>query len=39
MLEGVITFDSPQGRVKDIRKVCQLIERCYAHGRSVQGLG
>ena len=42
ILEGVITFtrcDSPQGGVKGIRKVCQLMERCDAHGRSVQELG
>ena len=31
--------DSPQGGVKDVRKVCQLMERCVAHGRSVQELG
>ena len=37
----MITFrgcDSHQGSVKDVRKVCQLIERCYAHGRSVREL-
>ena len=40
--EGMITFrrcDSPQGSVKDVRKVCQLIERCNAHWRIVQELG
>ena len=40
--EGVITFrrcDSLQGGVKDVRNVCQLIEMCDAHGRSVQELG
>ena len=40
--EGVITFrrcDSSQGGVKDVRKVCQLMERCDSHGRSVQDLG
>ena len=40
--EGVITFkrcDSPQGGVKDVRKTCQLMERCDAHGRSVQEFG
>ena len=29
MLEGVITFrrcDTPQGGVKDVRRVCQLME-------------
>ena len=34
--EGVITFrrrDSPRGGVEDVIKVCQLMERCYAHGR------
>ena len=39
MWEGMITFSrcgSPQGGVKDVRKVCQLIERCDAHGRSVK---
>ena len=39
--EGVITFkrcDSPQGGVKTVRKVCQLMEMCYACGRSVQEL-
>ena len=39
---GKITFrrcDSPQGSVKDVRKVCQLMERCDAHGRIVQELG
>ena len=40
--EGVITFrkfDSPQGGVNNIRKLFQLMERCDAHGRSVQELG
>ena len=40
--EGVITFrkfDSPQGGVNNIRKLCQLMERCDAYGRSVQELG
>ena len=40
--EGVITFSrssSPQGGVKDVRNVCQLIKRCDAHGRSVQEFG
>ena len=27
--------DSPKGDVKGIRKVCQLMERCDTHGRSV----
>ena len=31
--------DSPQGGVEDVRKVCQLMERCDAHWRSVQELG
>ena len=42
MWEGVITFsrcDSPQGGVKDVRKVCQLMERCDAYGIGVQELG
>ena len=40
MCECVITFrrcDSPQG-VKDVRKVCQLMERSDAHWRSVYEL-
>ena len=40
--EGVITFkrcDSPQGGVKCVRKVCQLMERHDAHRISVQELG
>ena len=31
----MITFrrcDSPQGDVKDVRKVCLLMERCDGHG-------
>ena len=42
VLEGVIPFrrcDSPQGGVKDHRKVCQLMARCDAHRRSGQELG
>ena len=38
----MITFrrcDSPQGGVKYVTKVCQLMERCDAHGRSVKELG
>ena len=31
--------DSPKGGVKDVRKVCPLMERCDAHGRSLQELG
>ena len=31
--------DSLQGGVKDVRKMCQLMERCDANGRSVQELG
>ena len=41
MWEGVITFrrcHSPQGGVTDVRKMCQLMERCDAHERSVQEL-
>ena len=41
MWKCVITFkrcDSPQGCVKVVRKVCQLMERCDAYGRSVQEL-
>ena len=33
--EGVITFrrcKNHQGRVKGIRKACQLMERCDGHG-------
>ena len=40
--KGVITFsrcDSPQGGANIGRKVCQLMERCGAHGRCVQELG
>ena len=39
--EGVITFrrcDSLQVGVKDARKVCQLMDRFDAHGRSVHKL-
>ena len=35
MWEGVINFnrcDSPKGGVKDLRKMCQLMERCDGHG-------
>ena len=42
MWEGVITlrrYDSSQGSEKDVRKTCLLMERCDAHGRSVQELG
>ena len=38
----MITFrrcDSPQGGVRDVRKVCQLMEGCTAHGGSVQDFG
>ena len=31
--------DNHQGGVKCIRKVCQLMERCNAYGRSVKELG
>ena len=31
--------DSHQGRVKGIRKVCQLMERCDGHVGSVKGCG
>ena len=31
--------DSPQGDVKDIRKVCQLMERCDAPWISVEEIG
>ena len=40
--EGVITFrrcDIPQGGVKDVRKVCQVMERCDGHGGDVKVLG
>ena len=48
MWEGVITFipleiyqfiSSQGGEVNVYRKLCQLMERCDAHGRSVQELG
>ena len=42
VLESVTTFkrcDSPQGGVKVVTKVCQLMERCVALGRNVWGLG
>ena len=29
--------DSPQVGLKDVRKVCQLIERCDGHVGGVQG--
>ena len=39
---GVITIrrcDSPHGSVKGVRNVCQFMERCDAHGISVQEVG
>ena len=42
MWEGVVTFrrcDSPQGGMKDVRKVCQLMERCDGHGGDLKVLG
>ena len=42
VLEGVMTFrrcDTPQGGVKDVRKVCQMMERCNGHGGDVNVLG
>ena len=39
LLRCVRKCDSCQGDLKDVRKVCQLMERCDAHGRSVQELG
>ena len=42
MWKGVVTSrrcDSPRGSVKYMRTVCQLMERCDAHRRSVQELG
>ena len=39
MLEGVISFrrcDRASGSVEDVRKMCQLLEMCDAHGRIVQ---
>ena len=42
MWEGVITFsrcDTPQGGVKDERKVCQVMKRCDIHGGDVNVLG
>ena len=41
ILEAVITVkrhDSPHGGVKFVTKVCQLMERCDAHWRSVEQL-
>ena len=32
-------YDSSQRSVKDIINACQLMERCDAHGRSVQEPG
>ena len=40
--EGLTTFrrcDSPQGGVKDVRKVCQLMEKCDGHREDVKVLG
>ena len=40
--EGVITFrlcDTPQGSVKDVRKVCHVMERCDSHGGDLRCLG
>ena len=40
--EGVITFsrcDTPQGGVNDLRKVCQMMERCDGHGGDVKVIG
>ena len=37
--EGVVTFrryDSPQGGVKDFRKVCQLMKRCDGYGEDLK---
>ena len=34
-----VSVDSPRGGVKDVGRVCQLMERCDAHGSSVQELG
>ena len=42
VLESVTTFkrwDSPQGGLKVVTKVCQLMEMCVAHGRNVWELG
>ena len=42
VLEGVTTSsrcDSPQRAVKDVRKMCPLVEICDARGRNVQELG
>ena len=42
MWEGVVTFrrcDSPQGGVKDVRNVCQLMERYDGHGGDLKMLG
>ena len=42
VLEGVIPFkrcDTPQGGVKDVRKICQVMERCGGHGGDVKVLG
>ena len=40
--EGVITFkrcDSHQGGVTDVKKVCQLVERCDGHWEMEGGFG
>ena len=42
MWEGVITFrwcDTPEGGVKDVRKICQVMERWDGHGVDVKVLG
>ena len=42
VLEGVITFrrcDTPQGGVKDVRKVCQVMETCDGYGGDVKVRG
>ena len=38
----MVTFrrcDSPQGGGKDVKKVCQLMERCDGHGGDLKVLG
>ena len=42
MWGGVITFrrcDTPHGGLKDVRKVCQVMERCDGYGGDVKVLG
>ena len=38
-MTGNREFDSSKGRVKGIKKVCQLVWRCDGHGRDVRRIG